>query len=420
MKNIITNIKGTKDILPEQTPIWNYLESYISNFFIKYGYQKIIVPIFENTDLFQRSIGQETDIVSKEMYSWTDQGNNSLTLRPEFTASVARSYIQHQLGKQNQIHKLYYSGEAFRRERPQKGRYRQFRQFGIEVFGSKYPEQDAEIISIAYNLYQSLDITDLKLKINSIGSKESRGKYKIDLQNYLENYNDKLTETSQRRLQTNPLRILDTKVDFEIEILKEAPKILDYLNSKDKMHFDSVKNQLENLNIPFEIEHKLVRGLDYYSQTVFEIHNNSLGSQNALCGGGRYNYLIEELGGNSTSAIGFSAGFERLIMALDNSEFSYPIQIPDIYIISLGEKALVLAMRIAHQLRINNDLIVINDMLQRTLKSQMKDANRLNAKHVLIIGEDEIKQNIAQIKNMSSGEQKSIKIKDIAQYFNQS
>ncbi len=416
MKEFIRNIKGTKDILPEESSIWIYLENYIHQFFAKFGYKKILLPSFENTDLFLRSIGKETDIVSKEMYSWIDQGNNNLTLRPELTASVVRAYIQHQLGKQQKNHKLYYIGSSYRRERPQKGRFRQFKQFGIEAFGSEFPEQDAEIISIAYLLYDSLGIKNLNLRINSIGSRESRLEYIKKLKEYFSKYENELTSTSKQRLIANPLRILDTKVDFEIELVKTAPKIIDYISDDDKQHFEEMMIILDNLNIPYIIDDYLVRGLDYYSRTVFEIQTNSLGSQNALCGGGRYDYLVEELGGNHTPAIGFAAGLERLILAMDNTNHQF-ICNPDIYIISMGDKALKKSFKIANDLRITKDLIVINDTLKRSLKAQIKDANRLKARYSIIIGEEEINKNIVSIKNMETGNQEELSIDKIIDYF---
>jgi len=416
MKDIIRNIKGTKDILSNQSDIWIYLENYIRNHFSKFGYKEIRTPNFENTDLFLKSIGDDTDIVTKEMYSWVDQGNNNLTLRPEFTASVVRAYIQHQLGKQTKSHKLYYIGPSYRRERPQKGRYREFQQFGLEAFGSKYPEQDAEIIFIIYSLYTSLNIQGLELKINSIGSKESRTLYRKELQNYFNQYANKLTETSLKRLKHNPLRILDTKVDFEKELVEKAPKIIDFLNLKDKNHFNKVLDILEKLNIPYTIDNYLVRGLDYYSRTVFEIQTNNLGSQNALCGGGRYDYLVEQLGGNPTPAIGFAAGLERLIIAM-GTDVSSINKYPDIYIISLGDEAIKFSMDIANQLRVKKNLIVINDTLKRSLKSQMKDANRLQAKYALIIGDDEINKNTFCLKNMETGDQEEIKFNKLLDMF---
>jgi len=282
MEKMFQNIKGTKDILPEETMLWQYIEKKIHSFFKGFGYHEIRTPKFEDTNLFNRSIGKDTDIVSKEMYSWIDQGGNKLTLKPESTASVVRSLIQNNLNRINKINRLYYIDSLFRRERPQKGRFRQFEQFGIEAIGSENPEQDVEIISMAYNFYQNMNIKSLKLKINSIGSKATREKYKKALHKFLLSHKESLSDISKRRLKTNPLRILDTKIDFEKKLIKNAPKILDYLDQKDKEHFDTILFNLDNLNIKYEIDHLLVRGLDYYSRTVFEIQSESLGAQSAL------------------------------------------------------------------------------------------------------------------------------------------
>ena len=416
MSDIIRNIKGTKDILFDETSIWIYLENYIHKFFSNFGYKEIRTPSFENTELFLRSIGEDTDIVSKEMYSWIDQGNNKLTLRPELTASVSRSYIQHQLSKQQKSHKFYYLGSSYRRERPQKGRFRQFKQFGIEAFGSEFPEQDAEIISMAYLLYDSLNIKNLKLRINSIGSKEDRKIYIKKLRDYFSKFDNQLTTTSKKRLVNNPLRILDTKVDFEINLVKNAPKIIDFISLEDKEHFQKLLNILDNLNIPYLIDDYLVRGLDYYSRTVFEIQTDSLGSQNALCGGGRYDYLVEELGGPDTPAIGFAAGLERLIIAadLDNQKVTPR---PDIYIIAINDEAVTISLKLANQLRVKKNLIVINDTLQRSLKAQMKDANRLKVKYSIIIGDEELNKKQVSIKNMDTGNQEALSINQVVEYF---
>ena len=416
MKNILHNIKGTKDIFADETYIWQYLEKYISNFFMRYGYSEVRTPTFENTELFIKSIGGDTDIVSKEMYSWVDQGNNKLTLRPEFTASIVRHFIQNQLHKINPIHKVYYIGSSFRRERPQKGRLREFKQFGIEAFGSKFPEQDAEIISMAYNFYKNLKISDIRLEINSIGSKESRNEYRIVLKKYFEQHKQDLSAISKKRLATNPLRILDTKIDFEKELIKDAPKIIDYLNKEDQNHFIATLDFLDSIKIPYSHNNYLVRGLDYYSQTVFEIQSNTLGSQNALCGGGRYDGLIEELGGHPTPAIGFAAGIERLILAINVDAISKSY--PDIYMITMGEKAIKYSFEVSNILRKNNQLYIINDNLRKTMKSQMKDANKLMAKYVIIIGEEEIDSNLLTIKNMKTREQKKLSIENIIKKFN--
>ncbi len=415
MADIIKNIKGTRDIFLNESIIWQYLEFQVHSFFQKYGFNEIRTPAFENTNLFIRSIGNETDIVSKEMYSWIDQGGNKLTLKPEVTASVVRSYIQNNLNKKYAINKFYYIDTLFRRERPQKGRYRQFKQFGVEVIGSEYAEQDAEVIALIYNFYKSLGIENLNLKLNSIGSKESRAKYKKALQDYLIPHKDKLSKISQNRLQINPLRILDTKLDFEIEILKSAPRIIDFISKDDKEHFNEVLSLLNHLKIKYVIDYNLVRGLDYYCKTVFEIQSDLLGAQDALCGGGRYDYLIEELGGKSSPAIGFAAGLERLILALENQDDLIKIT-PDIYLISLGEDAIKFSFDIAEQLRKNN-LIVIMETLRRSLKSQMKEANKLQAKHVIIIGEEEIKNQKVIIKSMDNGNQKEIALDKINHFF---
>jgi len=414
MSELIKNIKGTKDILAQESVIWQFLEVEIHQFFQKFGFSEIRTPAFENTNLFVRSIGNQTDIVSKEMYSWVDQGGNNLTLKPEVTASVVRAYIQHNLGKKFSINKLYYIDTLFRRERPQKGRYRQFRQFGVEVIGSMYPEQDAEVIALAYNFYQSLGIKNLNLKLNSIGSKEARIKYKEELYNYLVPYKNKLSKISQNRLKTNPLRILDTKIDFESEILNNAPHIIDFISKDDKQHFNDVLHLLDHLQIKYIIDYNLVRGLDYYCKTVFEIQSDKLGAQDALCGGGRYDYLIEELGGKPAPAIGFAAGLERLILALEDEE-NQPIKYPDIYMISLGDEAIKVSFSLAQTLR-NDNFIVIMETLRRSLKAQMKEANKLNSKHTIIIGEEEIKNQKAIIKNMESGDQKAISFNQINSY----
>ena len=301
------SIKGTHDILPNEIHKWKALESIVNQTCEQFGYQEIRNPIFEETRLFSRSVGEETDIVTKEMYSWEDVDGASLTLRPELTASVVRSYIQHNLGTLSPIQRLYYSGPLFRRERPQKGRQRQFHQFGVEAFGSNNPEQDVEIIAIAWKILSLCGLAnDTTLNLNSIGSNECRNNYRTALKNYLSPYIKDFSKTSQHRFDTNPLRILDTKSEKEQEILNGAPKISDYHNKTDSTHFESLKEILKNMDLPFSINHKLVRGLDYYTGTVFEFNSNNLGAQDALLGGGRYNRLVETLGGKPTPGIGFA------------------------------------------------------------------------------------------------------------------
>ena len=413
---MIKNIKGTKDILPNEIKIWQYIEKNIHSFFQQYGYQEIRTPKFESTNLFNRSIGEDTDIVSKEMYSWIDQGKNHLTLKPESTASVARAIIQHNLYHINKVNRLYYIDSLFRRERPQKGRFRQFEQFGIEAVGSESPEQDVEIISMAYFFYKNMKISDISLKINSIGSLETRKKYKIALYDFLKNHKNTLSDISQKRLKTNPLRILDTKIDFEKKIVKNAPKIIDFLDDKDREQFNFILNSLDALNIKYEVDHLLVRGLDYYSRTVFEIQSKLLGSQSALCGGGRYDYLIEELGGKPTPAIGFAAGIERLILSLNKDDFDSQFT-PDIFIISMGKDAINFSIQLANQLRSQNNLVVINNTTRGSLKTQMKDANKSKANNAIIIGDDEIENNQIIIKNMITGEQTKVDFDKVEKYF---
>jgi len=416
MSEIIKNIKGTKDILGDETNLWQFIESEIHFFMNLYGYDEIRTPKFENSSLFNRSIGKDTDIVSKEMYSWKDQGGNNLTLKPEVTASVVRAFIQHNLGKKNPLNKLYYIDSLFRRERPQKGRYRQFEQFGVEAIGSENPEQDAEIISLAYNFYKNIGVENLKLKINSIGSKESREKYKKSLKTFLKPNLDNLTSVSQKRFITNPLRILDTKIESEIKIIKNAPRIIDYLSDEDKEHFDKVLYYLNSLDIKYEIDNFLVRGLDYYCKTVFEIQSNNLGAQSALCGGGRYDYLIEDLGGKKTHAIGFAAGIERLILAMNHDDNRFK-KSTDIFMVTIGEDAISTGLKISDSIRLNTQLSVTCDMKRRSLKAQMKEANKLNAKYSIIIGNDELLAKKVVIKDMNSGEQKNVHFDKINSFF---
>ena len=416
MKDIIKNIKGTKDILPDESFIWQYVESEIRSFLNQYGYNEIRTPAFENSVLFNRSIGEDTDIVSKEMYSWVDQGNNNLTLKPEVTASVVRAYIQHNLGRLNSLNKVYYIDSLFRRERPQKGRFRQFEQFGVESIGSEFPEQDSEIISLAYNFYKKMNVKKLNLEVNSIGSKDVRDKYKKALIKYLSPHKNSLSKISQKRLETNPLRILDTKIDFEKDIIQDGPIIIDYLSKEDREHFNTVLSYLDKLKINYKVNNFLVRGLDYYSRTVFEICTDTLGAQSALCGGGRYDYLIEGLGGEKTPAIGFAAGIERLLLAMqiDSKKIK---KNPDVYVVTIGENAINYSLPIIDILRAKCGLIIHTDMLRRSLKAQMKDANKLKAKYSIIIGENEITNNEVIIKNMDSGDQTKQSTDQISHFF---
>jgi histidyl-tRNA synthetase len=354
-------------------------------------------------------VGEETDIVSKEMYSWEDQGGENLTLKPELTAPVARSFIQNNLGGLNPINKLYYIDSLFRRERPQKGRYRQFHQFGIEAFGSEFPEIDVEVIALAMSTFKNLELNGITLELNSIGSKDCRDNFRKAIKEYLKPNFDKLSETSQTRFNKNPLRILDTKSPDEKRLLKDGPKISDYWTSDDKNHFNEVCELLDKINIKFELSPNLVRGLDYYTRTTFEVTSDLLGAQNAICGGGRYDGLVEQLGGKPTPGIGFAAGMERLLLA-DQRNFE-PTK-SQIYIVGLGASVRSLIVNLAEELRKNNFRTNF-DVLRRSIKSQMRDANKLDAQYVIIIGEEELSKNIATIKDLSSGDQKKIPFESI-------
>ncbi|MBU0529062.1 histidine--tRNA ligase [bacterium] len=404
---MIRSVKGTHDILPDQTWRWRKIESSLHGFMQKYGYQEIRTPAFEKTELFSRGIGEETDIVSKEMYSWTDQGGEKLTLKPELTAPVVRSFIQHNLGSQSSTNRLYYMDTLFRRERPQKGRTRQFHQFGVEVFGSEHPEADAEVIAISYNFFKTLGIDNLTLTLNSIGSDDCRNNYRNELRNYLKPFLSDLTETSQNRFQNNPLRILDTKIEHEKEILKNAPEIGNFLTVDDKSHFEEVKSLLNGLSIPFSIQSQMVRGLDYYTRTTYEISSTALGAQDALCGGGRYDKLVETLGGKPTPAVGFAAGIERLLLALELKPTEFNFESIQIYIIGLTEKVRSNCQVIAQDLR-NQGFSVSTDLLRRSLKSLLREANRNSVKVAIIIGDDELANDIVQVKDMETGEQTTV------------
>ena len=413
--NIIRNLKGTKDLLFQDTARWQKLEQHIHAFSQKFGYKEIRTPMFEESLLFERGVGAETDIVNKEMYSWIDQSKKSLTLRPELTAPVVRAYIQHELGKSNPINKLYYLGSLFRRERPQKGRQRQFHQFGVEVFGSQFPEQDAEVTMMAFTFLQSLGLNSINLEINTIGSQSSRSEYIVVLQDLLSKYKDHLSALDQKRLDNNPLRLFDSKDPKCIELMNDkAPSISDYITKEDKMHFRVVCSILDCLEIPYLHNEKLVRGLDYYTHTTFEIKSKSLGAQDTICGGGRYDGLVEQLGGISTPAVGFAAGIERIIMSLSEELKEDPI---DIFIIALGSSAIKFGMKLGNDLRVQKNLSVVNETLQRSIRAQMRDANKLNAKFCIIIGDDELDNKTFTVKNMTSGTQADIHLDDILNYF---
>jgi len=415
MPSIIKNVKGTKDILPQDSLNWDKLEQTLKKIAISYGFNEIRTPIFEKTELFVRSVGEETDIVNKEMYTWEDLNGESLTLRPESTAPIIRSYIQNQLWKIEPLTKVFYIDSLFRRERPQKGRQRQFHQFGVEAIGSAYPEQDAEIIAMAFYILNIFNIENLRVEINSIGALEDRNIFIKELKKYLKPHLAKLSELSKKRFNTNALRILDSKSEKDIAIIKNAPSILDFINKSDLDHFESVKKMLDAFAIPYIVSPSLVRGLDYYNKTTFEIKSDLLGSQNTICGGGRYDSLIQDLGGESIPAVGFAMGIERLMLLSSNSNNN--TQNADVYIINAEEQVITYSLSLATQLRNKLNLNVITESLRRSMKSQLRYANKINAKYVLIIGENEMKSNSVILKNMSSGSQKQVQIEKLSDEF---
>ena len=414
---MIKNVKGTKDLLPNATYNIQDIEKHLNTFMNIHGYGEIRTPIFESTELFSRSVGEHTDIVNKEMYTWEDQNGQSLTLRPEMTASVVRTYIQNQLWKQEPISKFFYIGPLFRRERPQKGRLRQFHQFGVEALGSKYPEQDAEVIAMAYNIYNMFGLDKLSVKINSLGQSDIKSKYGKALQKSMIDFKDVFSEQEWIRLNNNPLRILDTKNNNLKKIINEnAPNIFDFISTDDKKHFNKVASILDSMNIPYEHDVKLVRGLDYYSRTVFELTSSELGAQDALCGGGRYDNLVSDLGGANIPAIGFAAGIERLILAMklsNNDSIN-----TDIYIINNEEIYIEYVMTLADKMRKELGVAVYTDTLRRSIKSQMRHANKMNAKYSIIINKELFKNSKKLlIKNMTDNNQEEISEEKIIDFF---
>ena len=413
---MIKNIKGTKDLLPNSTYDLQDIENHLIRFLHIHGYGEIRTPIFETTELFSRSVGENTDIVNKEMYTWEDQNGQSLTLRPEMTASVVRAYVQKQIWKIEPISKFYYIGPLFRRERPQKGRLRQFHQFGIEAIGSQNPEQDAEVISIAYNIYKMFGVEDLSIKVNSLGSNNIREKFAKDLKNSILKFKSVLSESELNRLEKNPLRILDTKNNEIKKIIRDnAPNISDYISTEDKNHFKSVLEILDDMSIPYTHDDFLVRGLDYYNKTVFEVISNKLGGQDALCGGGRYDKLISQLGGSDIPAMGFAAGVERLMNAM-NLEHNQTTN-TDIYIVNTESSLISQSMIIADDIRKNLGVAVYVDTLRRSLKSQLRHANKMNSKFSIILDSNTSNENTVSIKSMEKNTQEEIDINNIISYF---
>lgn len=408
------SIKGTKDVLPGDVEAWQRVEETIRGVMKHFNYKEIRTPIFEETALFARSIGELTDIVSKEMYTFKDRSEDSLTLRPEGTASALRAYIQNNLGEQSPLTKLYYIGPMFRQERPQAGRLRQFHQFGAEALGSQSPQLDVEMMIIPLEVCHKLGLHQFKLKINSVGCQNCRPPYKEKLVQFLQGVQSQLSSESQARVLKNPLRVLDSKDEKDKELTQNAPLIKDFLCQECKEHFEEVQKLLTNNETKFKIDGRLVRGLDYYTKTAFEITSIALGSQDAVAGGGRYDLLVEELGGKPSPGVGFAAGIERLIMVLDQFQDNNKLGAgPALFIATLDETTRAWAFSQANQLR-SKGIAVEVDYLTRSLKAQMREANRQQVKYVIVIGENELKSGEAKLKNMSDGTEATVRLDELA------
>ena len=405
---MIKKPRGTEDILPSDSPLWRKIEQTAHEVCKKYGFKEIRTPVFEDTALFRRGVGDTTDVVQKEMYTFEDMGGRSISLRPEGTASLARSFIENSLYANPQPTKLYYLITAYRYEKPQSGRLREFHQFGVECFGGTSDATDAEMITLALDFFKALNVKGLKLNINSIGCPKCKKPYNEKLKNYFEQYCDELCDTCKNRLEKNPMRIIDCKSEICSGIAKNAPKMIDNLCDECKEHFEKTTAYLDSVGVEYTINPDIVRGLDYYTRTVFEITSDSLGAQSTVCGGGRYNGLVEELGGKPTEGIGFAIGLERLIMVLkaqgaDKAFVEETDGAPDIFVVSIGDKADIKAQKLVYELR-QSGICAERDLCGRSVKAQMKFANKLGAEYSIVLGDDEINENKAALKNMQTGE----------------
>ena len=408
--------KGTKDMLPEEAYKWHFVENTAREVAALYGFKEIRTPIFEHTELFLRGVGETTDIVTKEMYTFEDKGNRSITLKPEGTAGVVRSYIENALDQVVLPMKAYYISPIFRYERPQNGRLREHHQFGVEMFGADAPEADGEIISLANTLLRRLGLTSLKLYINSIGCPECRKKYNEALMNYIGSNLDKMCNQCKERFNKNPLRILDCKEEGCKAITANAPKVTDYLCEDCAAHFEGVKKNLELRGIEYEVNSQIVRGLDYYTRTVFEFVSTDIGAQGTVCGGGRYNGLVAQLGGKDTPAVGFGCGLERLLLVLENTNgLNAEKETPYLYIATMGEKAKEKAIDLVEKLRANG-VSAETDLMNKSVKAQMKYANKIGVKYVIVIGDAELESNKVEFKDMTDGSTKEVYLTEIEQW----
>jgi len=416
MSQKYTAPRGTQDVLPPESGVYQFIAKTARKTFALYGYQEIQTPIFEQTELFIRGVGEATDVVTKEMYTFQDKKGRSLTLRPEGTAGVIRSYIERNLAAQHPVQKLYYIGPMFRYERPQAGRLRQHTQIGCECIGANRPEADAELISLFCTFIRALGLTQIRILLNSLGDNNCRPQYKEALTNYFGANLDSLCSDCRERFTKNPLRILDCKVESCKELVNKSPVMLDYLTPECKAHFETVKKLLEALDIPYEVDPRLVRGLDYYTQTVFEVQVTGLGSQNAIGGGGRYDNLVEELGGAPTSALGFGSGIERLALTLANHQVPIPVMTKkSFFLLPLGDESIQRAIPLANELRYHG-IPVEMDYRFGSFKAQLKYADKLGSGYCLILGENELKSGVILLKNMETSEQKELPLNQAARF----
>lgn len=418
MINKINAIRGMNDLLPNDSAVWLSLERTIFDLFTSYGFKNIRTPVVEKTDTFHRAIGKATDIVEKEMYTWADSNGDLLSLRPENTAGVVRCMIEHNLPREG-IQKVFYQGAMFRHERPQKGRYRQFHQIGAEVFGADNAKIDAELIAITHSLWQKIGLKNVQLEINTLGSAEARANYRKVLVKYFTEHKNQLDGDSIRRLSTNPLRILDSKNEDLQALIESAPKLMSHLDAESAQHFDEFKAYLDCLDIPYIINTRLVRGLDYYNRTVFEWTTTDLGSQGTICAGGRYDGLVEQMGGKNCPAVGFALGLERLTLLIQAQGLSIGERKKSIYMVALGDEAQRKSMQIAKQLhQALPQVILYNDIGMGSFKSQFKKANKVDADFAIILGEEEINNNQVAIKPLKGqGEQKNMNLEEAIHYF---
>lgn len=417
MALITKAIKGTKDVLPNDVHKNQYIESTCLSVAANFGYKEIRTPVFEHTELFQRGVGDTTDVVQKEMYTFDDKGGRSITLRPEGTAGAARSFLENGLCNEALPQKVCYLTSCYRYEKPQAGRLREFHQFGIECFGATSPLADAEMISLAKQVFDTLQVKDLHLEINSIGCPKCRAEYHKALKEYFASRKDELCATCQDRLERNPMRILDCKSPVCSEIASGAPVVLDYLCDECKEHFDAVKKYLDAMNIEYTVNPQIVRGLDYYTKTVFEFVSDSIGAQGTVCGGGRYDGLIEEFGGQRTPSLGFGMGLERLQLVMEAQGCPFPeAESPDLFIVAMGEKATLKAVEIAKDMR-DEGFSVLYDLNARSLRAQMKYADKMGAKFNVVIGDNEVDEKIAELKNMATGEKTEVSLETFVNAF---